>query len=311
MKKKIFISTTSFGEYDKGPLEKLKKEGFEVKTNPYGRQLKTEETKILLKEVVGLIAGTEELSEDVLKSAGSLKAISRCGAGMDNVDIDVAKKLGIEVANTPNPPVESVAELALGMILAFSRRISQQDKELKSGKWRKTMGSLISGKTIGIVGLGRIGRRVAELAAPFNMKIMACETSPDKEFVKRFNIKLVSLGELFEKADIVTLHLSLSPETRHLIGSDMLSRMKKEAILVNTSRGEIVDEKALIEALKSGRIAGACLDVFEKEPYSGELQRLENVLLTPHIGTYAKETRIMMESEAADNIIKILKRRNV
>ncbi len=309
MEGKIFISTSTFGEHDRTSLRQLKESGFEVVTNPYGRQLRIEESKVLLDGVIGLIAGTETLSEEVLVSATSLKAISRVGTGMDNVDLEAAKRLGIEVMNTPDAPTEAVAELTLGLILASYRKIPQLDRSVKCGKWPNSMGSLVYGKTLGVVGLGRIGKRVVELTAPFKVKVAAYDISPDMEFARAFNVRLLTLDGLLKEADIITLHIPLSPSTRGLISKEEFSLMKIDAVLINTSRGAIVDEDALIKSLRSKKIGGACLDVFGNEPYAGELQRFENTVLTPHIGTYAKEARIKMEQEAVDNILKALKQK--
>jgi len=250
-----------------------------------------------------MIAGTEKLDRDVLLKAGSLKVISRCGAGMDNVDREAAKKLGIKVYNTPDAPTQAVAELTLGLILGLLRNISKNDREIRKGIWNKEMGNLLSGKTIGIVGLGRIGRKLIELMEPFKLKVIACEPFPEDKFVKQNNIRLMPLEELLHEADIVSLHVPYNNETKNLIDRGKLSLMKKSAILINASRGGIIVEPDLEKALLDGVIKGAALDVFEKEPYNGPLKNMENVILTSHIGSYARESRIKMEMEAVDNLI--------
>ena len=301
---KLLISTSSFGEYDDAPVKKLKNAGFEIELNPHGRTLKKEECVKLLNDKVGLIAGVEPLNRDVLQTAKHLKVISRCGAGMDNVDREAAKKLGIRVYNTPDAPTQAVAELALGLIFGLLRNISKNDREIRKGIWNKEMGNLLSGKTIGIVGLGRIGRKLLELLNPFKLKVIACEPFPENKFVKQNNIRLMPLEELLHEADVVSLHIPYNNETKNLIDMGKLSLMKKSAILINASRGGIIVESDLEKALLDGVIKGAALDVFDKEPYNGPLKNLENIILTSHIGSYARESRIQMEMEAVDNLIK-------
>lgn len=303
---KILISTSSFGKHDKSPVQLLESRGFEIVFNPYKRKLKQDEVVELAKGCGGIIAGVELLNEDVFKKLPRLKAISRCGAGLDNVDLGAAKRRGIAVRSTPESPTQAVAELTLALILGSIRRINSMDRRLHSGVWNKEMGRLLSGKTVGIIGLGRIGRRVATLLRPFGVKILVNEPKPDKKWVKENKVSLTSLKKLLKESDVVTLHVPYTEETRNLINSERLKTMKKEAILINTSRGGLVDETALYRALKSGSLGGAALDVMEVEPYRGPLTKLDNVILTPHIGSYALETRVQMEVEAAKNMIEML-----
>jgi len=306
---KVLISTSSFGQYDLHPLELLKSHGFEVVLNPYKRRLKAEEVVELAKDCHGIIAGTEPLTAEVLKQLPLLKAISRVGAGLENIDMEAAERRGIAIKSTPHTPTQAVAELTLGLILNVMRRINSMDRGIRSGKWNKEMGRLLSGKTIGVVGLGRIGRRVTELLKPFGAKILANEPKPDKKWVEENKVHLTSLEELLKKSDIVTLHIPYTEQTRNLINAERLKIMKRGAILINTSRGGLVDEDALYHALKSGHLGGAALDAMETEPYRGPLKELDNVILTPHIGSYALEARVQMEIEAARNLINLLKGR--
>jgi len=303
LKGKILIATSSFGKLSRDPIDKLIKNGFEVVNNPYGRKLSVQELNELLKGAVGIIAGLEDLNRDVLKGS-SLKVISRCGAGVSNVDLDAAKEMNIEVRNTPDAPTQSVAELTLGLILSLLRHVVVSDKDVREGKWAKRMGTLLHGKKLGIIGLGRIGKRVAELIAPFKLHILACDLKPDNKFAKSLNIKIVPFEELIKEADIISIHASCS---ECLIGRDDFSKMKEGVFIMNVSRGSVMDENALVQELKKGRIGGAALDVFSKEPYAGELTAFENVILTPHIGSYAKEGRIKMENQAVDNLIRAMK----
>jgi len=303
---KVLISTSSFGQYDSRPLELLKTRGFEVVLNPHGRTLKAGEIVELAKGCQGVIAGTEPLNAEVLKNLPKLRAISRVGAGLDNIDVKAAEQCGIMIKNTPHAPTQAVAELTLGFILNVLRKIDSMDRQIRSGKWKKEMGALLSGKTVGIIGLGRIGRRVAELLMPFGVKILASEPKPDRKWVKKNKVRLTSLKELLRESDVVTLHIPYTEKNRKLINTKRLKIMKRGAILINTSRGGLVDEGALYQALKSGHLGGAALDVMEVEPYHGPLKGLDNVILTPHIGSYALEARVQMEIEATKNLIHML-----
>ncbi len=302
---KIFISTSTFAEYDTAPIDLLKKAGFEVVLNPLGRTLAKDEISQLASDASGLVAGTELIDGEVLRKLKNLKVVSRCGAGMDNVDLNTAKKLNIKVFNTPDGPTLAVAELTIGLILALIRKISYADRQIRSGKWQKKMGNLLSGKRVGIIGFGRVGRKVAQLLSAFKTKIVYHDPFISEKVIGGA-IK-VNLSELLAGSDIISLHLSYSDKSKNLIGKKELELMKKDAVLINCSRGGIVDEGALYEAIKEGQIAGAAMDVFEQEPYRGPLKELDNAVLTSHIGSYAKETRIKMEIDSAKNLLEGLK----
>lgn len=304
---KILISTSSFGKYDSSPLQKLKDSGYEIILNPYARKLQPGEIIPLLDGVIGLIAGTEPLTANVLESARNLKVISRCGVGTDNVDIEAAKKLGIKVLNTPDAPTHAVAELTIGLILNLLRGISMEDRLIRAGEWKKHMGELLSGKTIGILGLGRIGKRIVELTSSFGLKYIAWDISPDLQFADKYKVTFMNLDEVLKKADIISIHLPYTPELKNFISEKEISLMKKNAFLINTARGRLIDEAALYKALEKKIIAGAAIDTFTQEPYNGPLKNLENIVLTCHIGSYAKEARIKMEIDAVRNLIEVLK----
>lgn len=298
--KKILISTASFGKYDGSPLELLKQAGLEPVMNPYGRTLKREEVLDLASEASGIIAGTEPLDGMVLESLKGLKVISRCGAGLDNVDMRAANRYGISVYSTPYGPTPAVAELTVALALDLMRRITEMDRDIRSGKWSKVMGSLLSGKKLGIIGFGRIGRKVAALLLPFGVEIsyydLRCSTPV-------IGCRQVEFSELLSWADIITIHVSPASPVKTVLGSMEIGLLKQGSCLINTSRGGVVDESALYEALKSGRISGAALDVFKEEPYTGCLREFPNVILTPHIGSYAREARADMELESVNNLL--------
>jgi len=304
MIKKVFISTTSFAKDDPAPLRLLKEAGLEICLNTLGKKLDEKEISGFLTDTDYLIAGTESLTKAVLESAKRLKIISRVGVGLDNVDLDTAKRIGIKVYNTPYGPTQPVAELTVGMILGMLRMLPLMDKDIRLGIWKKRTGSLLKGKKVGIIGFGRIGQKVAELLTPFGVEISYYDLQPVKGAQ---NYPLKPLKELLQWSDIISLHCSPLPDNKPVLGKDELKNVKKGAWVVNTSRGGIIDEESLYASLKNGDLSGAALDVFDKEPYKGPLTSLNNVILTPHIGSYAKEARIKMELEATENLLTGLK----
>jgi len=298
---KIVITTTSFAKFDNRPLQLLNNSGYEVVLNPYGRKLSGNEVVKHASDATGLIAGTESLDRSILENLPFLRIISRCGAGMDNIDLVAAAELNIKVVNTPFGPTLAVAELTVGLILDLLRKTTLMDREMRAGIWKKHMGNLLRGKRVGIIGFGRIGQKTGELLRAFGCEIGYYD-SITIEKLKDLKIERMELDELLRKSDIVTIHVSGKYE-KPLLGAKEIEMMKKDAWLVNVARGGAVDEEVLFNALKDGRLAGAALDVFEKEPYNGPLKNLENIILTPHIGSYAKEARTEMEMQAAKNLV--------
>ena len=309
--KKIITTTSSFGKSDDTPLNLLRSAGCDVLANPHGRTLTEAEAEAFYSEErpVGVVAGVEPITADLLgKVASHLKVISRCGTGMDNVDLAAAERLDIKVLNTPEAPAEAVAELTIGFIFSLLRNIPAHNEAVQSGQWKKQMGRLISETTIGVMGLGRIGRRVATFLDALGAHVVAADVKPSHEWLAAHpRVTLVEASELLAAADVLTLHLpSASGDLHHFMNKDRLARMKPGSFLVNTSRGALVDENALIAALESGHMAGAAIDVFENEPYQGGLLGRPSVILSPHAGSYARATRVRMETEAAQNLIVAL-----
>lgn len=303
----ILTSTSTFNLDNFSELETIHDFGIEVKLNPYKTRLTEDQiTDLLGANTVGLIAGLEILNEKVLKAATGLKVIARVGTGLDNVDLRAAEKLGITVLNTPDAPTAAVAELTLGHILGLLRNIAATDRQIRNNKWQGQMGSLLETKTVGIVGFGRIGQRVARLVNAFGAKVIV--TDP---FAQSNEFKNCSLDDLCQQADIVTLHVPYSDKIHHMIGSKQIQSMKKGSFIVNISRGGLIDEDALFKSMQSGHIAGAALDCFEQEPYFGELSKLENVQMTAHMGTYARETRDRMEREASRLLVEALREKKI
>lgn len=302
MQAKILIGPSSFGAEDRAPLERLLLAGCEVVDNPFKRRLTKGELLDLLDEkTTGLVAGLEPLDREVLQKS-RLQVISRCGSGLSNVDLTAANELGIAVYSTPAAPTTAVAELTLATMLSLLRMIPQMDRDLHEGRWTKKIGLQLEGKTVVIVGLGRIGRRVASLLAAFGTRVLAVDPYETPEAA---GMPLIPLEQALPQADIVTLHCS---GESCLLGRKEFELVKPGAFVLNAARGGVIDETALLEGLRTGRIAGAWLDTFEREPYDGPLRNGPNVLLTPHVGSYTRECRKRMEMEAVENLIAGLTR---
>ena len=289
---------------------KLLKKYCEVYVNPYDRILTKDEIISNLKGRDGLLCLlTDKIDRDVIYSNPRLKAISNYAAGYDNIDIKAATERKIPVTNTPDVLTETTAELAWALLFAVARRIVEGDRFTRDGKFRGwapllMLGQDISGKTLGIIGAGRIGTAFALKSKGFNMEVLYVSRKRNEILEKELNAKKVDLHTLLKNADFVSLHVPLTSETRHLIGEKELRMMKRNAILVNTSRGAVIDEKALVKALKERWIFGAGLDVYENEPeINRELTKLDNVVLEPHIGSATLETRTRMAVMAAENLI--------
>ncbi|MDR2604505.1 MAG: phosphoglycerate dehydrogenase [Desulfovibrio sp.] len=301
---RVAVTTSTFAEYNDEPLRLLRAGGMEIVVNPHRRTLTGSEAADILCGCAGVVAGTEPLTALVMDAAPGLKVISRCGSGLDSVDLSAAQARGIQVRNTPLAPVEAVAELTLALALDLSRRITRMDREVRAGTWKKHMGRLLAGKRVGLFGFGRIGRKVASL-----FTLMGCEIAfHDPGVVDGGACRRMEAEALLAWADIVTLHCPPRADGLPLLDAGRLARMQDGALLINAARGGLVDESALAGALRSGKLAGAALDVFAQEPYpsSGPLASLPGVILTPHIGAYAAETRAAMEVESVRNLLAVL-----
>ena len=302
----LVISTSSFDIDHNSPLQQLIQKGFRIVTNPHRRKLTEDEIIELLRgEAVGLIAGIEPLTERVFQATPTLKVVSRCGAGLDSVDLNAAQDHGVAVLNTPEAPAQAVAELTMGLMLSLLRQINQIDQAVRKGEWPRLQGRLLAAQTVGIIGIGHIGRRVARLCQAFEAKVIAHD--PFAAQVPQ-GVTLMPLEKLLASADIITLHLPYTPQTHHLLDRKAFASLKSEAIIINAARGGLIDECALAEALNSGRVSAAALDTFEQEPYQGELSTCSNITLTSHVGSLARESRQRMEIEAAENLLQGLMR---
>ncbi|MBC1669073.1 NAD(P)-binding domain-containing protein [Listeria welshimeri] len=308
MKASVFVAGKLLSETMKA-LDK-----WDVKAYTSQENITEEELIKSVTEVDAIICPlSSPITAKVLESAKNLKIVANIGAGFDNIDVKKAQELGIAVTNTPDVSTEATAELTLGLILAVARRISEGDRLCRETPeqfkgWAPTffLGTELRGKTLGIIGLGRIGQAVAKRAAAFGMKIIYSGHHP-KEAAKEWNAEFVSQEELLKRSDVVTIHAAYNPNLKHLLNEKTLKTMKSSAFLINAARGPVVEEVALINALKTGIIAGAALDVFEFEPKIGpELGKLDNVVLTPHIGNATVETRAEMGRMAISNVEAVL-----
>lgn len=299
-KKRIVIGPSSFGDSDPSVMERLALEGLEAIKNPFGRKLTKAELIQILPGASGIIAGLETLDREVLEQS-ELKVISRCGAGIDNVDVKAANELGIRLYSTPDAPTIAVAELAIGALFSLLRFIPQMNKDLHGGGWKKRTGRQLNGKTVAIIGFGRIGRHMAKLLQAFTVKVMAVDPNINTVDSSSERVEFVTLRKALSSADIVMLHAKGDAE---ILGEKEFKLMKKGVFLLNCARGSLINESALIKAIEDGQIAGVWLDTFKEEPYKGPLIKYEGVLLTPHAGSYSYECRNRMESEAVDNLIR-------
>lgn len=306
MGEKIFVALSTFAEYGKKPLRLLDQSGIGYSLNGLGRRLVREEIVDLGKGTTGIIAGVEPYDTPVLKKLPELKCISRCGVGVDNIDLDSARKRNIVIRNTPDVVIRPVVELTIAMIFDLMRKLSLHTCRMWKREWKKTAGNLLSGKTVGILGLGRIGRNVAETLLKLDVKVIGTDIHPDSAWAEKHRVHVVSLNELLVESDILSLHLSVIPQSPFVLGREEIALMKQGAWIVNVSRGNLVDDTALFDSLKSGRLAGAAMDVFPEEPYTGPLCNLDNVIMTPHVATLTKESRVQMETEAVQNLLETL-----
>lgn len=305
---RVLITTVPFAETDRRPLALLEAEGIEYVLNPLGRRLTPEELADLVADVDVLIAGTEPITAAVMDRAPRLRLIARVGIGLDSVDLIAARRREILVSYTPDAPAPAVAELTMGLILSLLRSLSQADRGMREGVWRRIAGRRLGELTVGVIGVGRVGKRLIRHLQGFVPRILANDLVPDIEFATANGVRFVEKETIYREADVITLHLPLTPLTRNLISRREIELMKPDACLINTSRGSLVNEHDLALALKQGHLAGAAIDVFTQEPYSGELVTLDNCLLTCHMGSMSRDCRAQMELEATEEAIRFFKK---
>ena len=297
MKRKLFIATSSFNLKNFTP----KKKGFEsikIVKNPLKRKLNYDEVVKFAKDSHYIIAGTEQYNKKNLNKLKKLKAIFRLGSGIDNINLDICKKLKVKVFKSNITPEVAVSELIISNIINMLRKTIDQHNNFKNNIWKKEMGFTLKDKKVGIIGYGKIGKYLAKVIKGFGVDVYVND-------LKKINNKnYLSLEQIFKKCDIVSLNSSLNQKSLNLINKNKLNLLKKNSIIINYSRPEVMDYNYLFKILKKRKILGAIIDVFPKEPYSGNFQKLDNVILTPHIGSYAIEIRNYMERELIDKVIK-------
>ncbi len=305
---KILVTARSFRHTPGRHKELLEESGYQVVESPVDRPLKEAEMVELIGDVDGAILGLDEVTAKVIDAGEKLKVLSRYGVGVDRVDLEAATAAGVVATNTPATNHIAVAELTLGFMLSLARRIPQHDRGVREGSWARVRGTELAGKTLGIVGLGWISKEVIRRAYAFDMKILAQTGYPDEELVDQYSVEYVPLDRLLKEADYISLHCSVTPGRVGLIGEQELRAMKPTSYLINTARGELVDEDALFRALQEGWIAGAAMDAFTEEPATASpLLRLDNFIATPHVGATTYESIERMGILAVENALQVLR----
>ena len=298
------VTSYPYGISSPDSVNLLKKAGFEVRLSPHQRKHTSAETAELLGDVDVLVAGTEPLSAEVLaKGLPRLKHVARVGVGLDGLDVAFCQANNIAVTYTPDAPARSVVEQVFGLLICLGRRFIEAHEGMRKGEWNRLTGTLFTGKTLGILGCGRIGKQVAEIARAFRMDVIAHDIDEDPSWAQQHGVRYVSLDELMSESQAVTIHLPLTKLTWDIVGERELRLMPQGAYLLNTCRGEVLDQDALHTCLKDGHLGGAALDVYRKEPYQGPLNELPNVILCCHQGSCSHDGRYDMEVGAAENTV--------
>ena len=305
---KVLITTVPFGQVENKPLKDLKSNNIEYVINPLNRKLQPGELAELIDDFDVIIAGTEEIDKKVFDKAKKLKFISRVGIGLDSVDLNYARKKGIRVSYTPDAPAPAVAELTIGLMISLIRSVNMSNLNIKNGKWERYFGLRLSEMNIGIIGMGRIGSGVMRHLKCFNPKnILVNDVDTSTLSNLSSGVTVCSKDEIYCNADLISLHVPLTNDTHNMISFDQINKMKKSTYLINTARGGIINEESLIDALRSGKIAGAAVDTYEEEPYFGDLAKFNNCINTAHMGSMTVDCRSAMEIEATNEAIRFIK----
>lgn len=304
---RVLITTVPFAARDRTPLDLMEAAGIDYLINPTGRKLKEDELAEMIGDFDALVAGTENIGPKVMSRASRLKLISRVGIGLDSVDLVEAERRGILVSYTPDAPAPAVAELTLGLMLSLMRFVHLANAQMHRHEWTRHFGRRLPDLTVGLIGVGRIGRMVLKHLSGFApSRVLVNDLQPDRTLTTPLNLHWVDKEEIYQQADVISLHVPLTMQTRGLITSRELRQMKPDALLINTARGGIVREDDLLEVLESGHLAGAAIDVFEQEPYTGPLAGVERCLLTSHMGSMSVDCRTKMEIEATAEAVRLL-----
>lgn len=304
---RVLVTTFPFGEIDRDPIELLERESIPFTLNPWKRRYSEAELVEAIGPYTALIAGTEPITEAVLACAPNLRLIARVGIGLDSVALRASRARGIAVTYTPSAPSPAVAELTIGQMLALLRETHAANREVREGVWKRRIGRRLGLMTVGVIGVGRIGRLVIRHLHGWGARVLAHDLVEDDDFAQETGCQWTNLSTIFRDADIITVHVPLTRRTRGLIGKPELAAMKRDAILINTARGEIIDEPALVQTLRERPAFSAALDVFEEEPYHGDLLRLDNCIITAHMGSATRDCRLRMELEGAREVVRYFK----
>lgn len=304
---KVLITTVPFADKSRLPLELLENAGIDYLINPLNKKLNENELAELITDFDAIIAGTEKISKKVMEQATNLKIISRVGIGLDSVDLLEAKKRNIIVSYTPDAPAPAVAELTIGMMLTMIRSIHVSNSQMHKGQWYRYFGRRLSEVTVGIIGVGRIGKLVLNhLKGLGAHKVLLNDTNSNQKLENEIDIEWVDKEQIYKDADIISIHTPLTSQTKNMICKEELLSMKKDAIVINTARGGIINEDDLYDVLYDNHLSGAAIDVFEEEPYGGRLREIESCLLTAHMGSMSIDCRTLMELEATEEVIRFL-----
>ena len=302
----IVVALSEFARRDREPLVLLEGSGRTFRLNQSGVRVDRETLATLAHGAVGIVAGAEPYDAAMLDRLPALRCISRCGVGVDNVDLEAARERGIAVLNTPSATTEAVAELALTFILALHRNLIRQATSMRRREWVRPESHLLAGRRVALIGLGRIGRRLAALLAPFGVHLTGVDPFPDLVWCATAGVTPLPLAEALASADVVCIQAAVDRARPLRFGAPEFGLLPRGAMVVNVARGNFIDEEALHTALSSGHLAGAALDVYAAEPYRGPLCDLEGVILTPHSATDAVESRVAMEIQAVENVLRFL-----
>ena len=306
---RVLVTPTSYAKNDPALRSDLEAAVGEVIYNTSGRPLSADELVEMISGFDAYIAGLDAITSDVIAAAAKLKVIARYGVGVDKVDLNAAKEKGIIVTNTPGANSSSVAELAVGLILSLARNIPAANTATRAGDWPRLRGISIEGKTVGFYGFGAIGQHLAKRLAGFDCKLMAFDPYLDQQVATELFVEALSREDIIQKSDILSLHCPVVTDTRNMVDADFLSQMKPGALIINTARGELIDEQALFEAIQSGHIAGAAMDVFRQQPPepNNPLLGLPNVIATPHTGSHTDGATNGMGWGALNNCLAVLR----
>ena len=302
---KVLITTVPFADKNRLPLEQLNAAGIEYLINPLNRKLTENELADLVTDFDVIIAGTEPITDYVIESASKLKMISRVGIGLDSVDLLAAERRGIKVSYTPDAPAPAVAELTIGLMITLLRSVQLSNIHMHKGEWERYFGRRIANTTIGVIGLGRIGTRVLDRLKAFGTpRLLVNDLSPNSDLDRKFKLEWVDKETIYKESDVISLHIPLTKSTKNMITKKQLEMMKSDAIIINTSRGGIINEGELYDVMQAGHLSGASIDVFEQEPYDGKLIEIDRCLLTAHMGSMSIDCRTRMEIEATEEVVR-------